>query len=180
VSEFAGAAFRQVEGTSPVFGTGGTIWRYQIHVQRGLGIKRTTVQRLVDGTLGDPRGWTRAGTVRFQRTEDGPTLVFVCGPKVVDQLCYPLKTLGEVSCSIENRVVLNSERWKYAVPHWTGSIKSYRQAVLNHEIGHRVGQGHRFCEKEGARHPVMMQFTYGLQGCSCCNSWPLDHEVASL
>ena len=177
--EFAGKPFRRAAGGTEIMGTGGPLFTYTIYVQEGLGLKRSDVARRIDNTLGDERGWTRGGGVRFQRVEDGVTPVVLCEPDVVDELCAPLDTAGEVSCCIHGRVVLNVVRWKKGVPHWTGNLRSYREALIQHEWGHRIGQGHRYCAGPGQPHPIMQQFTYGLQGCRC-NSWPLDYEVESL
>jgi hypothetical protein len=174
--EFAGKEFRMAEGRSEVMGSSGPLFTYSVFVQKGLGFRVTDVARRVDRTLGDERGWTRGGGVRFQRTEDGTTPVLLCAPDVVDALCAPLDTAGEVSCCIHGRVVLNVKRWRSAVPHWTRTTRAYREALINHEWGHRIGKGHGYCPGPGQRHPAMMQFTYGLQGCKE-NSWPLDSEI---
>jgi hypothetical protein len=34
--------------------------------------------------------------------------------------------------------------------------------VVNHEVGHAFGQGHRPCEAAGGPAPVMMQQTFGV------------------
>jgi len=173
---FADMPFRKALGGSPVVGTEGPLYTYTIYVQKGLGIRRPDIVSRVEKTLGDARGWTR-GNVRFQRVEDGAgTFVLVAGPDTVDKLCYPLKTEGKVSCCQGNRVVINSERWKLGVPHWTGTIHTYRQMLINHEIGHRIGKSHGFCQGADQKAPVMQQQTYGLQGCKA-NSWPLDSEL---
>jgi Protein of unknown function (DUF3152) len=178
--QFAGAEFRKVASSTGIMGSGGTLYTYTIYVQVGLGIRRADVARRVDATLASDRGWTRSGRVRFQRlAANANTDVFVAAPDQVDILCAPLDTAGEVSCCQGRRVVLNADRWREAVPHWTGSVRSYREALIQHEFGHRIGQGHRSCEGAGRPHPIMMQFSYGLQGCRC-HSWPLDYEVASL
>lgn len=96
---------------------------------------------------------------------------------MVDRLCAPLNTNGYVSCTQGSSVILNLNRWRYAVPHFKSRLE-YRRMLTNHEIGHRLGQGHRYCS--GARNtaPVMQQQTYGLQGCKS-NPWPLDFEAGS-
>ena len=81
-----------------------------------------------------------------------------------------------MSCCQGRKVVINVLRWKAAVEHWTGSAASYRQMLINHEFGHRIGKGHENCSGQRELAPVMQQQTYGLQGCRA-NSWPLDHEL---
>jgi hypothetical protein len=176
IERFAGKDFYLVLGGTPVVGTKGTLFQYTIYVQRGLGLVRADVASRIDRTLADKRGWIR-GNVRFQRVEKGAgTIVFVADPETTDKLCAPLRTEGKVSCCRDNYVVINVDRWKTAVPHWTGSVHTYRQMLINHEMGHRIGHGHLRCEGAGKLAPVMQQQTYGLQGCKE-NSWPLDSEI---
>src|SRR5437660_1498737 len=53
-------------------------------------------QAVVDATLNDPRGWTRAGFV-FQRADDAPyTILLAEGPEV-QQRCRPYDTYGKYS-----------------------------------------------------------------------------------
>ena len=117
--------------------------------------------------------------MRFQRVASGAdTDVLIAAPKTVDKLCYPLQTEGEVSCCVGRKVVINYLRWRDAVTHWPDdmSATTYRQMLINHEFGHRIGKGHARCPDEGNLAPVMQQQTYGLQGCRA-NAWPLDREL---
>lgn len=172
--------FRRVPGTTERAGKGPKLWTYTIFIEAGInaayGVVGTRAAAQIDRVLADPRGWTRGGDHSFKRVKEGETQVYLAMPDAVDKLCAPLQTNGEVSCSLGTRVVLNIERWTKAVPHWTGSIQSYRQMVVNHEFGHRIGNGHRTCPGAGERAPVMQQQTYGLQGC-VENSWPLASEI---
>lgn len=170
-----GLPFLRVLGRSARVGTG-KLFTYTVYVERGLGSPAEFAQR-VDEILADKRGWIRGGKVAFQRVpKDASTQVVLASPDTVDRLCAPLNTEGKVSCSVGTKVVINSVRWKVGVPHWTGTVKTYRQMVVNHEMGHRIGKGHGFCSGPGKRAPVMQQQTYGLQGCQA-NSWPLAGEL---
>lgn len=179
MTEFVGEDFDRVSGDTEVVGDRGSLFTYTVYVQRSLGMRGGQVARRVDETLADRRGWTR-GAVRFQRlSEGGTTPVLLAEPDAVDALCAPLDTAGEVSCCIHGRVVLNAVRWRRAVPHWpkgAGRLLSYRQMVINHEWGHRIGKGHGSCSGARSRAPVMMQQTYGLGECRA-NSWPLESEL---
>ena len=106
----------------------------------------------------------RRGDSSGSRRAPAPA-VCLATPETVDRLCYPLHTEGEVSCCVGSKVVVNLDRWENAVPHWDGSLRSYRRMLVCHEVGHRIGQGHRYCPGAGQLAPVMQQQTYGLQGC---------------
>ncbi len=172
-----GIEFLQVPGSTPTFGWGPNHFTYQVFVEPGIRIRRRQFARTIDRILKDDRGWIRGGKVSFERVESNPnTLVVLAKPDAVDRLCYPLNTEGKVSCCVGPKVVINLQRWRYAVPHWTIGLQAYREMLVNHEFGHRTGQGHRYCSGPGNIAPVMMQATYGLQGCKE-NSWPLDSEL---
>jgi hypothetical protein len=111
--------------------------------------------------------------VSFERTDkvDADLRVIVATPTLTDKLCLPLDTGGELSCRVEDRVVLNAKRWMYAIPGYAGKVELYRSYLVNHEVGHALGHGHAPCPKPGAPAPVMMQQSKGLAGC-LPNAWP--------
>jgi hypothetical protein len=170
-------AFRRVLGATDRIGWGPAFYPYAVYIEQGTTAHPRRFAHAVDEILADDRSWIRSGKVSFQRvaTQIG-TYVILAKPDTVDKLCYPLDTAGEVSCCQGNKVVINVERWKHAVEHWTGSLETYRQMVVNHEWGHRIGKPHRWCQKAGEQAAVMQQQTYSLQGCRE-NSWPLDYEL---
>jgi hypothetical protein len=51
--------------------------------------------------------------------------------------------------------------------------------VINHETGHWLGQGHRYCPRRGAYAPVMQQQSISLQGCRA-HIWPRRNEIRSV
>ena len=174
-----GLPFLRVLGESAQAGEGPQLFTYTVYVERGLAINKLEFVAEVHAILSDRRGWTRGGKYSFKRVPKyGNTQLVLARPETVDKLCAPLRTEGKVSCCQGTKVVVNWDRWTQAVPHWleTGTLHTYRQMLVNHEFGHRIGKNHRYCPGAGLKAPVMQQQTYGFQGCRR-NSWPLDTEL---
>lgn len=127
--------------------------------------------------LTDARGWGKAGFT-FVADQNGPYRVVLAEGSAVDQLCLPLKTYGTVSCQNGPVVALNADRWRNAVDHWVLGVDVYRGYLVNHEVGHLLGQRHPKprCPVAGQPAGVMEQQTAGLEGC-IGNPWPRDWEL---
>ena len=127
--------------------------------------------------LNDDRGWPRAG-FRFVADEASPFRVVLAEGLEVNELCLPLRTYGTVSCQNGPVVALNADRWRGAVPHWDAEVADYRGYLINHEVGHLLGQRHPRprCPVAGRPAGVMEQQTAGLEGCTG-NAWPRDWEI---
>lgn len=149
--------------------------RYRVEV-RARGV--ASFPRVVDTTLHDPRGWERAG-FRLVRDDRAAFLVVIAEPAEVDRLCRPYDTYGTYSCQNGPVVAINANRWRYATPEWTGDLATYRQMLVNHEVGHLLGMHHPpkpQCPGRGQVAPVMAQQSTELNGCRP-NPWPLAAEI---
>jgi hypothetical protein len=144
---------------------------YRVEIEQGLSVNGPAVAAAIHKTLTDPRGWQAIHPVSFERTDkaDVDLRIILATPTLTDKLCLPLDTGGEVSCRVEDRVVLNAKRWMYAIPAY--DVNLYRSYLVNHEVGHALGHGHSTCTKPKTPAPVMMQQTKGLAGC-LPNAWP--------
>jgi len=145
---------------------------YRLEIEQGLPLDGAAIAAQVQRVLTDPRGWAPIEHVAFGRTDgDASFELIIASPTLVDRLCYPLDTVGQLSCRNGDRVILNARRWATAVPWYAGRMDDYRAYLVNHEVGHRLGHGHRSCPAPGAPAPVMVQQSKSLYGCKA-NPWP--------
>jgi hypothetical protein len=169
--------------TGPILGGGGPIKRFSLAVESNLGAEMGEFSRLTDATLADPRGWAFEKRQRFQRVPDESSSDFTIALATRDtafRLCaragLDIRESGipYTSCQANGWVVINLDRWRLSVPDYVragASLLTYRQYVINHEVGHQLGHGHEDCPADGQLAPTMQQQTLGLQGCRA-NPWP--------
>ncbi|WP_198171105.1 DUF3152 domain-containing protein [Actinoplanes awajinensis] len=162
------------ETAAPAGKKKGDLLRYRVVVERDIrGITAARFATVVTATLRDPRSWTAGGEWRLQRVGPGAEADFtvrLVTPKTRDAICAGAPD-GYTSCRTHDDVVVNVARWAKGVPGYGASLDAYRQYVINHEVGHRLGQAHERCPAEGDPAPVMQQQTLGLHGCTA-NAWP--------
>lgn len=164
--------------TSPAAAADRTIM-YSIAQRGEAGAGLGEFARMVHETLNDPRGWSLGGSVRFDRVDGGGMFeVTLAAPSVVGSFggCTVV-----YSCRSGSYVLINSERWANATSTYPGAalLQSYRQMVINHEVGHALGFDHGHCQHAGRLAPLMQQQSKGLQGCRR-NPWPLPSERSAL
>lgn len=168
------AAFDVAPGASKVHGTG-PLRRFTVEVERGQPDSPAAFAAAVERVLFDARGW--AGSVSLQRVDSGPVAfrVVLASARTTDRLCRPLETGGIFSCFQHGRAVLNARRWYGGADAYRGDLAAYRIYMVNHEVGHALGHGHRYECGPGGLAYVMIQQTKGLLGCRR-NVWPLPGE----
>ena len=160
--------------TATTLSHGPVLIRYRIEVHTA-DAATAEFASVVDATLRDPRGWRRAGFI-LQRTEDAPYTILLAEGAEVQQRCRPYDTYGRYSCQLGPLVAITADRWRAATPEWTGDLATYRQELVNHEVGHLLGLHHRKCPAQGQPAPVMAQQSTNLDGCRP-NPWPLPVEI---
>lgn len=146
---------------------------YTVKVETSLNTDPAAVARFVQETLDDPRGWVGYGKNAFSLVPtdaQGQLTIILASPQTVDTLCGASVTKGLWDCRVDNRIVLNSDRWFYMTPTYA-SLTDYRVFMINHEIGLFLGQKVTTCRSKGAKAPVMMPQGAALGGC-VANPWP--------
>lgn len=161
-----------VPGSAPAPGSG-PVKRVRVEIEEGLfGVDPEAFATFVMATLNDPRGWGHGGQMTFSRTSGAYDIrVVLASPETSERMCRPLQTHGTVSCGIGSSAVLTLYRWVKGTPDYGDDRNGYRRYLVNHEVGHTLGHGHKMCAGTGRIAPVMMQQTMGLKGCRP-NSWP--------
>ena len=152
---------------------GGQVIRYRVEVERGLPFATEEFAADVHRILNDPRGWGRNSQFGFERVDHGRVqlIVSLSSPRLTDVQCAPLRTLGRVSCWNGHRAVINAVRWGIGAKTYGRDLLSYREYLINHEVGHGLGKGHVNCPHVGWLAPIMVQQTKSLEGCRA-NPWP--------
>lgn len=173
--------FDVVPGFDKAPGTGRK-YRYRVDVEQGLGLDGALFAEAVQKTLNDQRSWAHGGARTFERISSGTPdfVITLASPGTTAKWCAKSgldTTEDNVSCdsAATERVMINAYRWAQGSTTYGDRIHAYRQMLINHEVGHRLGHGHVTCQKDGELAPVMQQQTKFLDhdGIHCrANAWP--------
>ncbi|MEV4431660.1 DUF3152 domain-containing protein [Streptomyces sp. NPDC049585] len=173
--------FVTIEGHDRAPGKG-EVRRYRIDVEKGLPLDGSLFATAVHRTLNDSRSWGHGGKYTFERVSSGDAdfVVTLASPGTTHVWCAKsgLDTSEDnVSCdsAVTDRVMINGYRWAQGSETYGDAMHAYRQMLINHEVGHRLGHDHESCPANGALAPVMMQQTKFLNtGDKVCrpNPWP--------
>ncbi|MEU5048355.1 DUF3152 domain-containing protein [Streptomyces sp. NPDC021096] len=160
----------------------GEVLRYRVDVEKGLPLDGTLFADAVHRTLNDERSWGHGKKRTFERVSSGDTdfVVTLASPRTTATWCAKSgldTTEDNVSCdsAATDRVMINAYRWAQGSQTFGDDMHAYRQMLINHEVGHRLGRDHESCSADGALAPVMMQQTKFLttDGKTCRpNAWP--------
>ncbi|MEU8625817.1 DUF3152 domain-containing protein [Streptomyces sp. NPDC048669] len=173
--------FEVVPGTAKAPGKGHR-YRYRIDVEKGLGLDSALFAEAVQKTLNDERSWAHDGEMTFERisTGDPDFVITLASPGTTGVWCEKSgldTTQDNVSCdsAATERVMINAYRWAQGSSTFgPDKLYSYRQMLINHEVGHRLGHNHVSCGTPGKLAPVMQQQTKSLNinGIKClANAW---------
>ena len=170
----ASGALVVVPGAEPAPHPERPVLTVRVEVEDGLAVDGAVFAATVMATLNDPRGWGADGSVSFARTDsDADIRVVLASPDKVDAMCAPLRTVGEYSCGRYGHAALNYTRWVTGTSETlTGAdLATYREYLVNHEVGHLLGHPHRSCPADGEAAPIMQQQSVRIAPC-VLNGWP--------
>ncbi|MFD3500948.1 DUF3152 domain-containing protein [Streptomyces sp. NPDC058678] len=173
--------FDAVKGIDKAPGKGRK-YTYRVDVEQGLGLDGDLFAQAVQKTLNDDRSWAHRGARTFERIYSGKPdfVITLASPGTTATWCAKSgldTTVDNVSCdsAATERVMINAYRWARGSETYGDQIHAYRQMLINHEVGHRLGYSHVTCDKSGELAPVMQQQTKFLDhdGIRCrANPWP--------
>ncbi|CAM5686512.1 DUF3152 domain-containing protein [Streptomyces badius] len=177
----ASGEFEAVPGLAKAPGKGQK-HRYRIDVEKGLGLDAGLFAEAVQKTLNDDRSWAHNGAMTFERISSGQPdfVITLASPGTTGDWCAKSgldTTIDNVSCdsASTDRIMINAYRWAQgAATFGPDKLLPYRQMLINHEVGHRLGYNHVSCRTPGALAPVMQQQTktLELEGIKCKpNPW---------
>ncbi len=154
-------AWHVVPGTSGVAGKG-AVRTYTVEVEDGITLPGgdAAFGAAVQATLSDPRSWIGGGDIAVRRVDSGkPDLHLRLGSQQTTRARCGYQLRVDTSCRDGDTVYLNSARWIRGAVAFGGDLTSYRQYMVNHEVGHFFGRAHKPCKVDGGLAPVMMQQT---------------------
>jgi hypothetical protein len=175
--------FAYAAGRGRVYGTGGTLRRFRVAVEQGSQENVATFAAAVEEALGNRQSWTGDGRLRLQRVAGGDEhdfTVYLATRDTAGRMCarggVNITVGGRpyTSCRTTGQAIINLDRWRLSAPPFTSArvpLRTYRQYVVNHEVGHELGEQHQGCPRRGGPAPVMVQQTLTLRGCTP-NAWP--------
>ncbi|MGB8405093.1 MAG: DUF3152 domain-containing protein [Mycobacterium sp.] len=181
VTEEGAKTWHVVPGTSPKAGQG-TLRSFTYTVEIEDGVDTTgfggddAFARMVTETLTNPKSWTHDPRFALTRVDASSpekpdfrvsltspmTVREGCGYDIaLESSCYNPSYHPDGGGKAQARVFINEARWVRGAVPFQGDIGSYRQYLINHEVGHAIGYyQHEPCGENGGLAPVMMQQTF--------------------
>lgn len=150
----------------------GELHTFIVRAETSSKLRVNPVAREIAAILNDPRSWAGDGTVRFalvESPEDADFTVWLSSPKTAATQCDSAESGW--ACATRDGVVVNALAWSTPPETYTGDVTGYRRYLVNHGVGHYLGEGHDTCARRGRAAPVMQVQATDLDGCRP-NPWP--------
>lgn len=169
-TETGAREWRVLPGTTEQVGAGeNRVFTYTVEVENGIDTTPyggdAAFASMVDSTLADPRSWIGDRGLAFRRVDGGDPdfRISLTSQMTIREGCgYDIPLEGSCFNPSMDRVLLNEARWVRGAVAFQGDIGSYRQYLINHEVGHAIGLAqHEACTTGDGLAPIMMQQTFG-------------------
>jgi hypothetical protein len=163
-TERGAGTFAVLPGTTPPIGSG-QLFTYTVEIEDGVQLTGGPegFARTVDATLSNPKSWVGSGMYAFQRIDTGsPKIRITLVSQLTARAICGFRIQFDSSCWRAGRAILSTARWERGAVAFQGNVVAYQQYVVNHEVGHGLGFGHRPCAEDGGLAPIMMQQTWGV------------------
>jgi hypothetical protein len=119
----------------------------------------------VASTLTDSTGWSLGGRLRFAPVQNNCNLSIRL-VRATQMSSLSATCSGQSTCRLGNQIELNLSNWMVPPTTWTQGTGSYRQQMIEHEIGHWLGFDHGSCTLKSSAVPILESPTVILNGCS--------------
>ena len=130
----------------------------------------------IQKTLADTRGWAGRGYTFVHRahTDSVDVVLALCNKDEMDARfghSLELRDLSVTNFGIWPACVyFHRDNWESPPPSFTGTLQTYREYLVQHEIGHALGKRHAAEGTDGGACHVMYQQTKGTSRCTP-NPW---------
>jgi len=160
-----------------VLGSAGPLRRFRVAVEQGSNEDLDDFAEQVVAALSDPRSWIGGGQLRLRMVAGGDPAdfaVLLATRDTAGRLCerggtnIRINGVPYTSCRTTGQAIINLDRWRLSAKPYVHAkipLATYRQYVINHEVGHELGHHHENCPKAGGPAPVMVQQTLTTRGC---------------
>jgi len=155
----------------PAVSTSGEQRSYWVRVETSTKLKANSVGKQVAGVLNDPRSWAGSGGIRFGLIANAKKANFsitIAAPGTASKAC---KIDGSGTCTDGNAVVIDAAAWLVTPESYSGNTGEWHSYLINHGVGHLLGETEAKCPKKAKPAPVMMPQLGDLDGC-LPNPWP--------
>lgn len=130
--------------------------------------------KIVWSILNHSRGWSQIIKFKKSGRDDKHVTIRLSKEETIRKKCG----FRKLSCALgKSTIYLHLDNWLHGSKASGLSLTNYRKYLVNHEIGHILGLGHKKPVGTG-KCPVMVQQTLGI-GNQKPNVWPLMKELSA-
>ena len=131
----------------------------------------------IDNILNDERGWASLGyNFVYVKSTESPYIIFEKRSNTYINTKFSHRPeLAGLSVTVRtpqcSTIYINARNWVAPPKSFDGTRTTYRQYVIQHELGHALGYIHTTPSTKDTKCPVMYQQTRGTRGICKSNPW---------